>query len=214
MVANHTTVCTASAAARLPTSTPPTMPRLVIVSDEKMIGLIESLKARVASLGELILPDNLGELAGPSNLAIITRIIHPAKNQELLLWCRDSDGVYAPAWSSMTGIWDGSDNITADRRDGLIHHVFTHEHGMNAEREGPYTFVWTNLEPGRGRKLMSMFAAPVFIFERCIAALTLAHYSNDDAGEIAKDQTTAVLDAAQILGRLVEDRALRDMLNL
>jgi len=190
------------------------MNRLVIVPDEKLEPLAQILKARLSAVADEVKSEHFAGLMSDQCRRVLLGFVRYRKEQELLLWgC--SDGAFRVAWTSLPPESEVLNIVTATLDEGLPARVRASGQPAMQTADELQASAWTNLEERRGRALESLVASPLFLFDKCVAVLSLARYRTEDE-PLAPPQTdlAELAEMTQLLARLLEDRLVRSCLGL
>lgn len=188
--------------------------RLVIVPDETLEPLALALRTRLAGLAGALVAENLAAALGEQALRLLGRLDGGKSVREVIVWgC--SGRAYLAGWTSLEPDEEVALAASADAEAGLVAQVFATQRAVALAGTELRAGDWTNLEARRGRALAWMAASPALVFDRCAAVVTLHEFCTDAAaGTPGANEVTALAEAADLAGRLIEDGLIRAALGL
>jgi hypothetical protein len=188
------------------------MERLVIVPDEQVDRF--ALQARLRAIAGEVKAENLAYLMGEQSARVLLNGMHATEKQEVLVWGR-SDRSFLVSWTSLTPLEEVAGVLASDHEEGLVSQVFESGQTVVQNADELRGATWTNLTEIRGRAIGSMAGAPVSLFGRPTAVLTLVGYREGDApGYLSFEDAARLTRVASLLARLLEDRLIRAALGL
>lgn len=190
------------------------MERLVLVPDEKIEPLTLMLKATLPTVAAGVRAENLGGLIDLVAQSALRRAVQQTCVDELLVWARSASGLLV-SWSSLRPENEVVGIATAVLDDGLVARVFASSRSEEESAPELSASTWTNLEDRRGRRIATMAASPLPLFETSVGVLALVIYEKDAPTETKELGNAAdAAEAASLLRVLIEDRLLRSAIGL
>lgn len=190
------------------------MTRLAIVPDEKYKPLVQSLQTLLTTISDDLDADNLAETLGDELLDFLRSYNLPEADQEIVVWAR-SERSYLAIWSSLLPEEDVVGSATADLTRGIVARVFQSGQPATESAMQAAPSTWTNLEARRGRNARITFAAPLTLYDRSIAVVTLSDYREETRRSDEDFATAARLaESATIFDSLAERYFVRVFLGL